>query len=229
MQAIILAGGFGKRLRTVLSDVPKPMAPIHGKPFLAFLLDYIIGQGITEVVLSIHYLREQIEDYFKKNYNGATIRYAVEDEPLGTGGAILKSLPLIDADRPVFVLNGDTFLKMNFENMYLAHAAANSRLTMALRKLADCSRYGVVLTEGDSVVDFSDAGCHEAGLINAGVYLLNAHLFNAFSLPEKFSFEKDFLFPNINRIAPRAFVVDDYFIDIGIPEDYARATQDFVS
>jgi D-glycero-alpha-D-manno-heptose 1-phosphate guanylyltransferase len=229
MQAIILAGGFGTRLRSVLADVPKPMAPIHGKPFLAYLLDYVIAQGVNDIVLSIHYLREQIEDYFKKNYQGATIRYAVEDEPLGTGGAILKSLPLVDQERPVFVLNGDTFLKINYQNMYLAHASANSHLTMALRKIADCSRYGVVLTEGDNVVDFTDAGCHDAGLINAGVYLLDAHLFNTLTLPEKFSFEKDFLFPNINRITPRAYVVDDYFIDIGIPEDYARATQDFVS
>jgi D-glycero-alpha-D-manno-heptose 1-phosphate guanylyltransferase len=228
MQAIILAGGFGTRLRSVLSDVPKPMAPINGKPFLAYLLEYLLTQGVTDIVLSIHYLREQIEDYFKDNYRGASIRYAVEHEPLGTGGAIMRSLPLMDLDRPIFILNGDTFLRMNYQHMYANHAEADDcHLTMALRKVADCSRYGVVLTEGDSVVDFNEAGDHAPGLINAGVYLLNASLFDDFTLSEKFSFEKDFLFPNLNRIAPRSYVVDEYFIDIGIPEDYARASVDF--
>src|SRR3989344_3377185 len=115
MQAIILAGGFGTRLRSVVADSPKPMALIHGKPFLAYLLDYLTSQGITDVVLSVHYLREQIETYFKTNYNGISIRYAVEEQPLGTGGAIKHALNYINISSPVFVLNGDTFLKLNYQ------------------------------------------------------------------------------------------------------------------
>jgi D-glycero-alpha-D-manno-heptose 1-phosphate guanylyltransferase len=228
MQAIILAGGFGTRLRSVLSAVPKPMAPIHGKPFLAYLTDYLIAQGITEIVFSVHYLGEQISDYFQSTYRGIKIQYAVEEEPLGTGGAIVNSLQFIDQNKPVFVLNGDTFLKLDYQEMFALHNA-NTRITMALRRIADCSRYGVVLTQDNSVIAFQEQGTSQPGLINAGVYLLNPDLFQGASLPAQFSFEKDFLFPEITRLQPRAFIVDEYFIDIGIPSDYARAIEDFVT
>jgi D-glycero-alpha-D-manno-heptose 1-phosphate guanylyltransferase len=228
MQAIILAGGFGTRLRSVLAGVPKPMAPIHNKPFLAYVIDYLIAQGVTQVVLSVHYLAEQIENYFQSAYGDISIRYALEDEPLGTGGAIINSLGLIDAARPVFVLNGDTFLKLNYQKMYALHTLG-AQLTMSLRRVADCSRYGIVTTMNNIVTAFQEQGSARAGLINAGVYLLNPEIFQTYSLPRQFSFEKDFLFPNINLLQPRAFVVDDYFIDIGVPADYARAHADFTN
>jgi D-glycero-alpha-D-manno-heptose 1-phosphate guanylyltransferase len=227
MQAIILAGGFGTRLRSVLADVPKPMAPLHGKPFLAYLLDYLQSQGVRHVVLSVHYLREQIEAYFKHAYGDITIQYAVEDKPLGTGGAIINSLPLIDPSRPFFVLNGDTFLKMDYRTMLVLHHQQGGMISMALRRLSDCSRYGVVMTEQDQVTSFIEQGGGYPGLINAGVYLFNANLLRSRQFPEKFSFERDFLFPEVAIIKPQAYVVDDYFIDIGVPEDYERAMKDF--
>lgn len=227
MQAIILAGGFGTRLRSVVADVPKPMAPIHGKPFLAYLMDYLKAQGITSIVLSVHYLREQIQAYFKSSYQGISIAYAIEDEPLGTGGAMIKSLSMIDAAKPVFVLNGDTFLKLDYQLMYASQINTNANLTIALRLVADCSRYGVVLTENNIAVEFKEQGGQHSGLINAGVYLLSANLFKLFSLPNKFSFERDFLFPMMGTLQPQIYRVDDYFIDIGVPEDYARACQAF--
>ena len=229
MQAIILAGGFGTRLRSVLADVPKPMAPLHGKPFLAYLLDYLQEQGVREVVLSVHYLREQIENYFKNSYRNISVQYAVEDQPLGTGGAIIKSLPLIDPARPTFVLNGDTFLKMDYRAMMLTHQHAEPRMTMALRKVPDCSRYGVVVTEGAHAVEFKEQGGSFPGLINAGVYLLTPELFSHFELPVQFSFERDFLFLHMGAIKPRVFAVEDYFIDIGVPEDYERAAVEFTA
>jgi D-glycero-alpha-D-manno-heptose 1-phosphate guanylyltransferase len=225
MQAIILAGGFGTRLRAALADVPKPMAPIGGKPFLAYLLDYLLGQGVTRVVLSVHYLREQIQDYFQSQYRGIEIHYAVEDEPLGTGGAILHSLREL-APLPTFVLNGDTFLKLDYRAMYQQHEAGQPLMTMALRKLIDCSRYGVVEVTEQCVTAFKDQGSELPGLINAGVYLIDPVLFKLMPLPNQFSFERDFLFPNVGKIQPQAFPVDDYFIDIGIPEDYSRAQQE---
>lgn len=228
MQAIILAGGFGTRLRSVIADVPKPMAPIHGKPFLAYLIDYLITQGITDVVLSVHYLREQIQAYFKSEYSGINVSYVVEDEPLGTGGAIMKSLRMVKPNKPTFVLNGDTFLKLNYQAMYARHMDAQANASMALRTVPDCSRYGVVCIEGNVANEFKEQGGHYPGLINAGVYLLNATVFDAFSLPEVFSFERDFLFPKIALLQPQAFIVDEYFIDIGVPEDYARACVDFM-
>ncbi len=158
MQAIILAGGFGTRLRSVLADVPKPMAPIHGKPFLAYLMDYLLAQGITEIILSVHYLREQIEEYFQGSYRGVPVNYVVEDQPLGTGGAIIKSLQYVDPSRPVFVLNGDTYLELNYQDMFDQHQKNSPRMSMALRKISDCSRYGVVLNRRRACYSVSGAG-----------------------------------------------------------------------
>jgi len=229
VQAIILAGGFGTRLRSVIADVPKPMAPIHQKPFLAYLLDYLKSQGITDVVLSVHYLRDQIQDYFGDNYRGVSVSYAIEENALGTGGAIAYALKSIASSEPLFVLNGDTFLKLNYQAMYAQHQKNSPLITMALRKIADCSRYGTVEVKDNCVVGFKDQGGVHAGLINAGVYCLNPKIFENFSMPTQFSIEKDFLFPNAAALKPEAFIVDDYFIDIGIPEDYARAVDELAS
>lgn len=224
MQAIILAGGFGTRLRSVISNVPKPMAPINGKPFLAYLLDNLKVQGFKHIVLSVHYLREQIQDYFKDHYHGLSISYAIEKIPLGTGGAIVNSLQCIDNDEPCFVLNGDTFVKLNYLKMY----SSCNNLTIALRTVMDCSRYGQAIVDDNSnIIEFQERGTDRQGLINTGVYLLNKILFSHYALPKSFSFEKDFLFKNLNIIQPKAFIADDYFIDIGVPEDYARAAHDF--
>jgi D-glycero-alpha-D-manno-heptose 1-phosphate guanylyltransferase len=134
---------------------------------------------------------------------------------------------LIDASKPVFVLNGDTFLRMDYKVMLLQHHWQTAKLTMALRKIPDTSRYGVVITEQDKVVEFKEQGGPHAGLINAGVYLLDPALLNGVDLPEQFSFERDFLFPHIATLKPSSYLVDGYFIDIGIPEDYTRAVNDF--
>ncbi len=228
MQAIVLAGGFGTRLQSVLKNIPKPMAPVHDKPFLAYLLEYLKSQGITHVVLSVHYLREQIEAYFGAHYQGIDLNYAVEDQPLGTGGAILHALQFIDPAEPVFVLNGDTYLELNYQAMFAQHQKTLPALTIALRKIQDCSRYGVVTLREQEVVAFNEQGTQAPGLINAGVYLINPELFKLFPVSmASFSFEKEFLFPHISQLRPHAFVVDDYFIDIGVPEDYAQIIRDF--
>ncbi len=223
MQAIILAGGFGTRLRSVIGNIPKPMAPIQGKPFLAYLLDYLQSQGITEVVLSVHYLYEQIQTYFSNAYRGIAIHYAIEDQPLGTGGAIVHALESIKTLHPVFVLNGDTFLQLDYRNMWDLHTKNSPVLTMALRSVPDCYRYGAVQVEGNTVNSFSEKGVVQAGLINAGVYLIEPTLFHNLPINKQFSFENEFLFPFVKQLKPQAFLVDNYFIDIGIPEDYANA------
>src|SRR5665213_2269254 len=177
MQAIILAGGFGTRLKSVVADVPKPMAPIGPKPFLSFLIDYLKSQGITKIVLSVHHMHEQIQDYFKTEYNGISIRYAIEDKPLGTGGAIVNSLKQIDISQPVFVLNGDTFLQLDYKKMWQQHQVHKPLITMALRKLNDCSRYGVVTVQDNCVTAFVDKGDNNPGCINGGIYILSSELF----------------------------------------------------
>lgn len=227
MQAIILVGGLGTRLRSVVCDVPKPMALIQDKPFLAYLLDYLSQQGITEVVLSAYYLSEKIQDYFRSSYCNMKINYAIEEEPLGTGGAMAHALSKVSFKKSVFVINGDTFLKMNYQKMWETHCKKSSLITIALKQELNVKRYGTVAVKDDVVIEFQEKQKEGIGLINAGIYLIQPDLFKLFSLPKTFSFEKDFLFPKIKKIKPQAFVVDDYFIDIGVPEDYQRALREF--
>lgn len=227
MQAIILAGGFGTRLRSIVPDVPKPMAPLHGKPFLAYLLDHLKEQGFEKIILSLHYMHEKIQSYFQDEYRGLHLSYAIEKTPLGTGGAILHSLELANRDKPCFVLNGDTYVKLNYRDMYELHLAHQSLISMVLRKVDDCSRYGqAIINPISEVCDFRERGSSQAGLINAGVYLLTKNLFQH-PVPDCFSFEKDFLFKYLALMRPRAYIINGYFIDIGVPEDYARAEREF--
>ncbi len=222
MQAIILVGGQGTRLRPVVSDVPKPMAPIRGRPFLAYLLDALEAQGFTEIVLAVGYLRDILMQTFGERHGRLRLRYSVEETPLGTGGAIRQAFAAVSG-WPVFVLNGDTFLELNCAAMLDAHEAAGAELTMALTHVADATRYGRVLTEAGRVTGFEPAGRPGPGLINAGVYLFAATAMAPAELPEAFSFERDFLVPHLSRLCPLAHAVSGYFIDIGIPEDFARA------
>jgi len=229
MHAIILAGGFGTRLQSVLPDLPKPMAPIQDKPFLAHLLTYLKSQGISEVILPVHYLAEKIVSYFQTTYAGLSIQYIKEDSPLGTGGAIVNALTLYAKPEPLFVINGDTFVKLNYQAMYEQHVEANTDMTMALREVSDASRYGKVVTQDKRIVSFTEKGEEGSGLINAGVYLIQPDLFANYRLPHQFSFEQDFMFKHLASIHAETFIATDYFIDIGIPDDYARAIRDFAN
>ncbi|OGT35216.1 MAG: hypothetical protein A3F11_02100 [Gammaproteobacteria bacterium RIFCSPHIGHO2_12_FULL_37_14] len=222
MKAIILAGGFGQRLKAILPNIPKPMAPIQDKPFLAYLLDYLQSQGVNHVVIAVHYLGDYIRTYFQCQYRNIKISYVEEDEPLGTGGAIIHALATFHGQDPLFVLNGDTFVKFNYRAMYQQHIHQQSIITMGLRQMDDCARYGKVMATHSVVTTFKEKGEVGPGLINAGVYLINPNLFENFKLPKHFSIENDFLYPYVSEIKPQAFVTDNYFIDIGIPEDYAR-------
>jgi D-glycero-alpha-D-manno-heptose 1-phosphate guanylyltransferase len=227
MQAMILVGGLGTRLRQVLRGLPKPMAPIQDKPFLAYLLQYLNKQGITQVIFLTHYMSEEIQAYFQSRYAGIDIKYIVEPQSLGTGGALLNALSQAHELRgPTFVLNGDTFVKLNYQAMFNQHCQQGPLLTIALCSVKDCSRYGKVVVENDHIVAFKEKGEKGLGLINVGVYLIHPHLFSSFSLPPRFSFENDFLLPYLTKLGPRPFIANDYFIDIGVPEDYARAMQD---
>lgn len=229
MRAIILAGGQGIRLRPVIPDVPKPMAPIRNKPFLVYLLDYLQTQGFTQVTLSLGYQASVIRDYFQDQYGLLKLDYVIEKNPLGTGGAIVKALRTIKiTSEPIFVLNGDTFLEVNFKAMYEFHQQQASLITMAVCRVDDASRYGRVSVENNRVVSFHEKGESGSGLINAGVYLLDSRVLNQFKIDAAFSFEKDFLMSSVNCIAISAFITEDYFIDIGVPEDYSRAEGEMI-
>lgn len=222
MQAIVLAGGRGTRLRSEVPDLPKPMAPIGTRPFLAILLDYLHDRGVRSAVLSVGYLSEAIIRFFGVRYRGLDLVYSVETSPLGTGGAIKLALARTRPG-PVLVLNGDTFLRADYSALLRAHERSGLRATVALKNVSERSRYGGVELSNGSVSAFGRrAG---PGLINTGLYVLDAQVFDGVELPDAFSFENDFLEPSVEqgRLAINAMIVDSYFIDIGVPEDYRQA------
>lgn len=225
MEGIILAGGFGTRLRDVVPNLPKPMAPIQGRPFLAYLLDYLEAQGFKRVILATGYKHEAIFEYFGTQYHGIRIGYSREVEPLGTGGALKKALELITRER-VFMFNGDTFFQIKLAEMERYHQETMSHITIALKKVEKTERYGLVQTSNDRIIGFYEKKAGGSGFINGGIYCLNSNIFADVVTVEKFSWETDFLNKHCRRLKFQAFVCDSYFIDIGIPEDYARAERE---
>ena len=225
--AVILAGGFGTRLSHVVSDVPKPMAPVYGRPFLCYLLDRLADAGIQRVVLATGYMHEVIETYFGTGYQGLEIIYSNEDQPLFTGGAIRQAAEKIQSEDFV-VLNGDTLFDIDFQQLYDFHTSHDAHLSIALRRVEDTGRYGAVTCENDRIVAFHEkTDSQGAGDINGGIYAINrAWLLNQ-DLPTKFSFEKELMQPLAGDPHFYGLSFNDYFIDIGVPEDYFRAQQEF--
>lgn len=223
-EAIVLAGGFGTRLQKVVSDVPKPMAPVNGRPFLEYILDYLHHYGVQKAVLSVGYKSEVILEHFGSEYSGMAIGYALEHEPLGTGGAIKLGMDLCNSER-VLVLNGDTLFDINLTAMYAFHKEKNASISIALRYLPDVSRYGTVKIDADSrITGFAEKSAATGeGYINGGIYLFNKNVFAPAEYPQKFSIEKDLFEKYYRTLGMYGFVSNDYFIDIGIPEDYQRA------
>ena len=219
-EVIILAGGLGTRLRKVIKDIPKPMADIDGKPFLEYLLYFLSKQGMERVILSVGYKSEVIMKYFGNSFLGMELLYSVEMEPLGTGGAIKKSLTFAK-NNDVFIVNGDTFFKIDLNLFFLFYRRKQTVLSVALRPMRNFDRYGIVMLDRDKrIIGFREKKYHKIGLINAGTYLLNKNYFLSLSLPEKFSFEKDFIERYYTELPFYGFEHNGYFIDIGIPEDY---------
>jgi D-glycero-alpha-D-manno-heptose 1-phosphate guanylyltransferase len=226
MYAIVLAGGFGTRIQSVVSDVPKPMAPVAGKPFLYYLLKELVNQGIQQIILAVGYKREVIINYFGNHFESAELLYSVEEEPLGTGGGIRKALNLVNGEE-VLIINGDTFFDLPLKNLIQFHQQGSYDLTLGLKPMENFDRYGTVLVEQDRVVALKEKQPCEKGLINGGIYVMNKNILSPFPLNTKFSFETEVLEKEINRLKFGAFLSDTYFIDIGIPEDYLKAQDDF--
>ncbi|MCK4493228.1 MAG: nucleotidyltransferase family protein [Methylococcales bacterium] len=222
MQAIILAGGFGTRLQSVVKDVPKPMAAINGYPFLKYLLDSLAKQGFTKIILSVGYKQAIIKHYFKDRYLEMEIVYASEDSPLGTGGAIVQALKLTDS-HCVYVLNGDSFFEVDLQRMKESHLTSKADITLATKVMTDFDRYGTVVLNRHRVIHFEEKKYHAEGLINAGIYCINPTLFDGFQTELKFSFETDFLEKYLQKLWVNSFESTGYFIDIGIPDDYQHA------
>jgi D-glycero-alpha-D-manno-heptose 1-phosphate guanylyltransferase len=223
MEAIVLAGGLGTRLQGVLNDVPKPMAPILGKPFLEYLLRYLHKNGVRRLVLSVSYKWIVIRDYFGFSFENIEIVYSVENEPLGTGGAIVKALDFCKS-KEIFILNGDTFFDVSLNSLCLTN---KSKLLLSLKCMENFDRYGFVESDNNGkITAFKEKGFNKSGNINGGVYLISNDLFDCFPVEERFSFE-EFMMSNFIDLNATTKVFNDYFIDIGIPEDYIQAKIDF--
>lgn len=229
MEAIILAGGLGTRLRSVIADVPKPMAEISGRPFLEYQLDYLIEQGVTRVVFAVGYKAEFIKSHFCESYKSIEIVYSVEKTLLGTGGAIQQALSFCCTDN-VFVFNGDSLFILDLTQMFLAHKASQLPVTLAVKLEYDCSRYGTVeFDQNNTITSFIEKMPYRNRFINTGLYCINNDLFDKHKYPTNFSFEKDYLEIKAKQGKLKSFRGAGYFIDIGTPEDYSKAERYFSS
>lgn len=226
--AIILAGGFGTRLQAVVNDLPKPMAPVNGQPFLNYQLNYLKHYGVKKIILSVGYLSEKIKSYYGSIFNGLEIEYVVEEKPLGTGGGIRLALEKCK-DELAFVLNGDSFFDVDLSKFYDHHTTQNAQLSLALRKVKDAGRYGTIeKNEENKIISFKEkSGNTKEGIINGGVYIIDKKIYLS-STPANtnFSIEKDFFEKQLNTLKIYGFEFEGYFIDIGIPEDYTTAQND---
>ncbi|MEZ5000900.1 MAG: nucleotidyltransferase family protein [Bacteroidales bacterium] len=223
-EAIILAGGFGTRLKGVLTDLPKPMAPVRGRPFLEYLLDFLSLNGFNHVVLSTGYMYEVIENHFGNRYRNITLTYSVESTPLGTGGAIMEALQHIGADN-FFVFNGDTIFKSDLAGMEKMHIESAADITIAMRHSADTSRYGSIKMKKDNRITAFDekSKSPSGGWINGGTYLISMDSMAKVAIDMPFSIEKDLFAAGTEKFKILGFLSDGYFIDIGTPGDYERA------
>lgn len=231
MQAILLCGGMGTRLRSVVADRPKPMADICGKPFLQYLLEMLRDKGITEVIFALGYMGEMIEEYFQDGSAfGLKIAYSYEEEPLGTGGAIRNALPKI-LEEEVLVLNADTYFPMDYQGLLRFHQENDGDFSLATRAVPDISRYGAVRRDAAGRIlawneKLGDGGQPLAGEINGGIYVMKKSLIA--EIPEgKQSLEQDCV-PKWLSEGKRIFGLpfDGYFMDIGIPKDYQQFITD---
>jgi D-glycero-alpha-D-manno-heptose 1-phosphate guanylyltransferase len=222
MEAIILAGGLGTRLSPVIQGIPKVLAPVGNRPFLELLLRRLRQKGFSRIVLSVGFLASMIRERFGDRFEGMALAYSAEESPLGTGGAVLKAINLASSTAP-FVLNGDTFVDLDYASMLASHIEASATVSIAVAQVADGSRFGRLLIHENRVTGFAEKGRSGPGQINAGAYVMNRDIFSAYALPEVFSLETGFFVPHVEQLRPLAFLTSGYFIDIGIPEDLARA------
>jgi len=222
-EAIVLAGGLGTRLREAVPDLPKTLAPVAGRPFLGHVIDALRMQGIQRIIFALGYKSELILDYLKTEYRTLDYDYVVEDEPLGTGGAIRFALTIADSAN-VLVVNGDTLFRVNAKELALLHDNMDADCTLALKPMKEFERYGVVRIDGEGrITAFEEKKWYSEGLINGGVYLVRRERFLSLPFPQKFSFEKDYLEARFKDLPFYGSVQEGYFIDIGIPGDFSRA------
>jgi D-glycero-alpha-D-manno-heptose 1-phosphate guanylyltransferase len=223
-EAVILSGGFGTRLKKVAEDIPKSMVMIGNRPFLDYLLEHLHMHNIKKVILAVGYKNKTIISYFGNSYKESELVYSIEDEPLGTGGALLKAADLISSDR-FFVINGDTYFDVDFDKFEKSYNR-DSILSIALKPMTNFDRYGSIITKGKRITAFNEKKYCKKGLINGGIYLISKSWLIQKAPGRIFSFERDLIEKSVNEDSITSFISDTYFIDIGIPDDYVRASKE---
>ncbi len=223
-EAIILAGGFGTRLKETVPSLPKCLAPVKGKPLLSYIINYLIDNKINKIIFSLHYKSEMVIEYVKSNFNFINYEFVIEKGPLGTGGAIALALEKTNTDN-IVVLNGDSIFKIELDSFYEFHSDMNSSFSIALKKMSDPYRYGTVNTNKEcKIICFNEKNeSLKDGIINGGIYIVNKTIFLKEIISPSFSLENDYLAISTEKKNIYGKTFDDYFIDIGIPDDYKRA------
>lgn len=228
INVIILAGGMGTRLKPVVSDRPKVLAPVAGRPFLSILLDQIIRAGFKRVILCTGYMADQVEAEFGTRYKGLSIIYSKEDSPLGTGGALRHALPLISSEL-IMVMNGDSFIDIDPCAFLRWFTGKGCDAALVLTKMSDASHYGLVHVDPNGLIaKFYEKDVDgRPGWINAGVYLFKRSVVENISQGRPFSLERE-LFPSLAGRELYGYCSERKFIDIGLPESYAAAEGFFI-
>ncbi len=227
-EAVVLAGGFGTRLSSVISDLPKAMAPVNGRPFLDYPLAYLAFSGISRVIMAVGYMHKKIMDHYGDRFGNIKIEYSIENEPMGTGGA-LKQAMMKAQSNTLLALNGDTYFEIDLSKFFDFFRRRHAKVAMAIHEVEDVSRYGAVETEWDGqITAFREKSeLSGKGKINGGIYLIDKRFMMELDLPDKFSLEKGFFEKIYQQEKIFAMVCRQYFIDIGVPEEYEKTKDDF--
>lgn len=228
-EAIILAGGLGTRLQSIVKDVPKPMAEVAGRPFLDYIMYFLAKNNVEKAVLAVGHKFEIIQGHLDKAKNryGLEITYSIENELLGTGGAIYQAFNHIQSDK-AFIINGDTYFDLSLSDLYHFADAHNAELAFALREVTDTQRYGnVVCSPNNNILSFTEKGetTEKTIRINGGIYLMRKSLLTRFPMPKKFSIEQDLFQSKTQDLNAYGKTYPGTFIDIGIPHDFLIAQE----
>lgn len=226
VECVVLAGGLGTRLQGVIGAMPKCMAPVAGRPFLFYLFEYLAAQGCKRVVLSLGFKHELVQEWIEKVDFGFEVHCVVEEQALGTGGALAFALQHCHNDQ-VLVINGDTLFRVDTAAMMGLHQDRGAALTLALKPMQHFDRYGTVgIDDAGLVHTFEEKKFQEQGLINGGVYIIDRKAFLSMSWPKTFSLEQDYLERYVHQQKFWAYCSEAYFIDIGVPKDYEQVQID---
>jgi len=209
-------------LRSVVEDLPKPMAPVKGKPFLQYVLGWMANGGVGHAVLSVGYRWETIHSHFGDRFQEMDLSYSVEETPLGTGGAVALAMGHT-SEKTILVVNGDTIFPIDLRRLLDLQADRGQGATIALKRMREFDRYGSVALSGDKIHSFLERSFRTEGLINAGIYAMDRNFLGGRGLPERFSLEKEILEKEAGGDSLFGAEFEAPFLDIGIPEDYARA------